>query len=316
LAQSNDSSSPSHPVEVAESSGLPPSASEDLQPSTLPSSLGLFETSDSPIQLNISSTDHPPALSPNGSVVNSTYQTSANAFGLFRIFNRACYPSHDPDATVTFQSLCDDSLSRWEGEQVVSQVPSSSGVPEPATSPMSIDAPSNPDPSSSFYPYPNRSSFELGDWYWRRGALNSMAGFQELCAIIAHQEFKADDIRSTSWAAVHRLLPHGNRLGFDGQDADSTPNDDGVWVDDLGPGWTSTKIQLDVPFPNRGRGATVLKFPAGTLHHRNILSVIKDKIANSGEHSHRRYSSFKLMWKPTPRAFSSDSQCECYRWYA
>jgi hypothetical protein len=79
------------------------------------------------------------------------FRTPRNIFGLSRQYYSAKHPCHDPEEILTLQDLSN----------------SRSDINHP------LD-------DQSFYPYPNETSFHLGDWYWNLGVQKSQNNFQEL----------------------------------------------------------------------------------------------------------------------------------------
>ena len=59
---------------------------------------------------------------------------------------------------------------------------------------------------TSFYPYPNKASLRLGDWYWNQGALKSKDNFRKLLDIIRSPSFRPDDIQNMKWASIDHFL--------------------------------------------------------------------------------------------------------------
>lgn len=153
-----------------------------------------------------------------------------------------------------------------------------------------------PSPTSSqtlttfrYYPYPNWSSFELGDLLWSRGPINSLDRFNELIQLFRNPAFRLEDVRHTDWANIHKELACGTQPGLD-NNAD--------WVDDVGPGWVTSEITLTIPFPTRGTGSDTETYEAGVLHHRKIVSVIKEKFTDTTEHLSRCFHAHRLFWQP------------------
>lgn len=88
-------------------------------------------------------------------------QTSKNAFGLFRKYTNRL-PNHDPEELVDLASLteiADDHDKGDDGQETLT---------------------SNP----SFYPFPNKSSFQLSEWYWSDGAQKSQSSFKKMVGMI------------------------------------------------------------------------------------------------------------------------------------
>jgi Plavaka transposase len=155
-------------------------------------------------------------------------------------------------------------------------------------------------PEPSYHPYPNWSSFALGNWYWSKGVLNSKERFGELLRILSHPDFNKGDVCSTSWDRIHRILPNNLAVLPDASPPNETQSRPTL-VDDTGFGWSIAEVNLEVPFPNRGQGRRVKTFKAGVLHHRSIVSVIKEKMADPMEFLHRHYQPYEHMWQPCPQ---------------
>lgn len=103
-------------------------------------------------------------------VLNST----RNSFGLFRQYYAEAFPLHNPEGETTLSTL----------SNIIA---------------LSDDPP-------SFGPYPNKSSFWLGEWYWNHGAQKSQKDFKKLVDIIKADDFEPSEIRETSWNKINRQL--------------------------------------------------------------------------------------------------------------
>jgi hypothetical protein len=156
------------------------------------------------------------------------FTTPRNIFGLFRRYESSELPSHDPEENITFDELSD--------------------IPPQSSALLST--------SNSFYPYPNHSSFRLGDWYWNGGAQKSQSSFRELVKIIGDPEFNRADIRNAQWDDTNYVL------GSEG--------DQGDWTDDDA-GWTNTPITINVPYHTPRSTITLLR-RSSRVHNLWILS--------------------------------------------
>jgi hypothetical protein len=116
-------------------------------------------------------------------------------------------PEHDPKENVTLTDLSD-----------ISAAAPSSKIPTP------------------FYPYPNQSSFLLGDWFWNGGIQKSQESFKDLLTIITNPEFNPTDVKNTRWDHINR------KLGSDESEHE--------WSDEDA-GWISTPVTISVPFQAR-----------------------------------------------------------------
>lgn len=58
----------------------------------------------------------------------------------------------------------------------------------------------------SFYPYPNETSFRLGDWYWNGGVQKSQQSFRDLLGIVGSPSFSSEDVRKRNWSQIDKTL--------------------------------------------------------------------------------------------------------------
>jgi hypothetical protein len=143
---------------------------------------------------------------------------------------------------------------------------------------------SPPDPVISFGPFPNQSSFQLGDWYWNRGVQKSQEDFKELLHIVGDDNFHPADVRETPWNQINR------QLGINDWDKEE-------WIDNDA-GWSSSPITISVPFDRLTDNPGTQDYVA-SFHHRSLVSVIRDKIKNQSDHPHFHYEPYELCWQPT-----------------
>jgi hypothetical protein len=62
------------------------------------------------------------------------------------------------------------------------------------------------DEASLYYPYPNRSSLELGNWYWNGGVQKSQQSFNELVNIVTDSDFDRAGVLATPWDSINSTL--------------------------------------------------------------------------------------------------------------
>lgn len=248
---------------------LPPTPELSLaqQPTTLQPSLNPPQLAASNTPESFSNTSSARSLS---SLVLQTFQTPRNSFGLFRKYLSNRLPSHDPEEYV--DPLSDNSAS----------------VPSPSPSRQ------HPESETDFYPYPNKSSFLLGDWYWNGGNQKSRESFRELLNVVGDPGFRPDDVRAAQWNKIDTRLA---RNDFDTEDCVDEEGD-GEWLDEDA-GWQRTPVTISVPFAKRlTKNPGPRSFVAGELYHRSFVSVIREKIANPNDDKHFHYEPFELFWRP------------------
>lgn len=196
-------------------------------------------------------------------------RSQRNKFGLSRLYSTPKFPSHDPEDHVDLQSLLED-IAAIDISQ-----------------PNQIENP--------FFPYPNRNSFLLGDWYWNHGVQKTNESFRALIDIVGRPEFNPDDIRSTPWSQINKTLACND---FDNNHDEDLDGKDVAWMDEDA-SWQKTSIQISVPFGLRANNPGPQDYIAGDLYHRSLVSVIREKLANPADDLHFHYEPFKLFWQPS-----------------
>ncbi|KAF5319997.1 hypothetical protein D9611_011026 [Ephemerocybe angulata] len=163
-------------------------------------------------------------------------------------------------------------------------------TPAPATSkgptpPPKASKANTPNP---FDPFPNVSSFELGEWFYNQGSQKSLKDFKSLIEILTDPTFSIEDLKTTKWTRVFQDL---------GKNKEEISVGRSQWVDDAG--WRTKDIELDVPIHNRmEKGRGMEKHVAGQLHYRSIVSIVEEKIRNAEDSRHFYYDGYELLWQP------------------
>jgi hypothetical protein len=190
------------------------------------------------------------------SQVKKIIQSACDGFGLFRKYYATRLPEHD-------------------------------ALPDPSSNSL-IDASPPPLPVNVYYPYPNQSSFLLGEWYWNGGEKKSQTSFQNLLQIVGHPSFCPEDVSGKNWRLIDAKLS-GEHVGGP-NDEDSVANnlkDDADWI--------KTPVKISVPFHSRMLHPGPKDFDAGILHHRRLISVIKEKVTRT---AHLQFEPYEFFWKP------------------
>lgn len=131
--------------------------------------------------------------------------------------------------------------------------------------------------------YPNKSSFLLGDWFWNGGLQKSQKSFNELLKILGDPEFRQEDILATRWNLINR------QLGSSAQDAVGQ-------VPLEAAGWKKTAINIKIPVHNRAENPGVHNYLTTDFHHRSLISVIREKLANARHDELFYYQPYELLW--------------------
>lgn len=241
-------------------------------------------------------TDEQPTSNSFSSVVSQGFRTPRNAFRLLRQYFSSSPPSHDPEELVDFSDLCDghgevpNAQASEDSDNIVGDVPQDM-------------MPSIPLPMSSFSPYPNESSFLLGEWYWNGGRQKSQADFRSLLDIVGRPDFCPEDVRCTNWHAIDAKLGENE---FDEEGHTTVGDGSEEWLDDSG--WRKSSITVSVPFHRRAKHPGPKDFFAGHLYHRSLVSVIKETLSDPVESQHFHYEPFALLWEKHPTSDSEDAR--------
>lgn len=218
-----------------------------------------------------------------------SFRTARNAFGIVREYLSHEPPAHDPEAFLEFEDLCD------HGRYSDGCLEDGLACHDQSFSGASINSVTGtPFAQPSLGPYPNQTSFLLGDWYWNGGRQKSYKDFRSLLTIVGSPEFRPEDVRDTKWKAIDTILGHND---FD--QANTSDIDDDAWLDDDA-GWTKSPITISVPFHQRAKQPGPKDFFVGDLYHRSLTSVIRERLTNPQDAQFFHYEPFKLLWRPHP----------------
>lgn len=228
-----------------------------------------------------------PVASRSLSVVQC-FRTPRNAFRLLRQYFSPTPPSHDPEELVNFSDLC-EGCGEIDGQRHSPEDPHNNEIVEPHDVTTSVSL-----PESSFGPYPNESSFLLGEWYWTNGRQKSKDDFRSLLNIVGRPEFQPVDVRDTNWRAIDAKLGT-NEFDEEPITVSDDENEELEWLDDAG--WRRSAITVSVPFHSRSKNPGAKDFSAGYLYHRSLVAVIKETLSDPDQSRHFHYEPFALLWE-------------------
>lgn len=263
-----------------------------------------------------------------------------NAFHLRRrVYTNDSVRRHDPEANVCLQDLYDSEYDQNRGSQDGSQegadcstsstsedsVLPANGAPS-VTHSTSTNPPQPPTsaPPNPLGPFPNLSSFELGEWFVNRGAQFSVQSLQCLVKLAQRPSF-AQDISNANWPRIFRALSEGTEIGHSpSEPVGPTPSQapthspskqrdtplpqpdrEDEWVDD--DGWESTPISISVPLSK-----STTSHVTGTLYHRSIVSILREKVLNSSDMRLFHYEPSEVLWQPDPSTRATRIHSELY----
>ncbi|KAG0702400.1 hypothetical protein DFH29DRAFT_999350 [Suillus ampliporus] len=202
------------------------------------------------------------------SPVCAVFRTPQNIFGLVRQYFSSKVPSHDPEEYVTIADL-----------SFIPRNPQADEEPHAHAASIS---------NSQYHPYPNRSSFELSDWYWNQGLQKSRGDYAKLLEILGGNTFSATDVTSTSWKKINVQLGTNKYDEGDGEE----------WEDE-DTGWKRTAVAIDVPFSGTTDIPGPWRYETAHLYHRSLVNVLREKLANPRDDKLFHYEPYQLRWAPS-----------------
>jgi hypothetical protein len=149
-------------------------------------------------------------------------------------------------------------------------------------------------------PFPNQSAFLLAEWHWNGGEQKSHASFHNLINIMGSADFQIADIQGINWDRIDEELG----------------TDEAEWLDEDA-GWTHTPVTMSVPYQSR-RGipsapdAGPWNYTVDDFYHRNLVSIIKEKILGLKEGHQFHFEPHELLWQPSDNANPIGVQGELY----
>lgn len=216
--------------------------------------------------------------------------TQKNGFGLYKVYWTTERQPHDPDLFVSDADFKDD-----EG--------------------LGPDAESHsPAMLNQYYPFPNWSSYRLGDWFWDDRTGKSRDSFQQLVDIITDPFFKPYDIQDTNWTRVNDILASSDSDGNLGQEGSQ-------WVED-GTSWASVPVTVDVPFNKTSVQPGSQPYQVDGFRYRPLIPIIIAKLKDLETSEHFHIIPSELRWQvaedgPTSRVYGdlyhSDAFLDAYR---
>ena len=120
----------------------------------------------------------------------------------------------------------------------------------------------------------------MGEWYWNGGEKKSQASFEQLIKIVGHPEFRPEDVAVNNWRLIDAQLS-GERSEGSNNEVD--------WEDEQvsrSEGWIKTPIKIKVPFHKKMKHPGQKEFNTGILHHRKLISVIRERITRPSMYPH------------------------------
>ncbi|KAF6750862.1 hypothetical protein DFP72DRAFT_817228, partial [Ephemerocybe angulata] len=195
-------------------------------------------------------------------------ESKKNSFGLYKKFGMYQYGDspHDPDSSVTPKKLREHQ-----------ELPDVEGEPSKA-----------PSRNPTLYPFPNLSSFRLGEWFWSDSSEKSHDSFAKLVDIVSDSNFRPQDLQGTNWKRIDTILA-------------ASEYDDGVdsaeWVDD-GDSWAIKSITISVPFAKTSVNPGCHAFTVPGFHHRPLIPIIRAKLECLEAQEHFHTMGFDLRWCP------------------
>ena len=192
--------------------------------------------------------------------------TQKNSFGLFCVYDEGSTPSADNP-----------------------EDPSGADPPPNTRIIEALLSPASPNSSNPFHPYPNESSWRIGDWYWNQGAHKSKQNFKSLVEIITSAHFCADDLCHANWTAIDHQL---GSLEMTHGPSGMTPTTEEWQSEDSG--WVRRTITISVPFPQRFLHPGPKDYTISNFYRRPLLSIIRETLSDPARCRSFRFEPYSL----------------------
>jgi hypothetical protein len=216
--------------------------------------------------------------------------SNPNTFGLYREYPAGIisFPLHDPEDEQRPQDFFEiESLQQLLTSSESPLIPESTSLGS-----TSVESPSSLEVDGvehqELWPYPNKSSFLLGSWYWGDKSQKSRQDFADLVKIITDKDFSASDIGKTSWNSINKALG-GQHPGVN----ISHPFDDA--------GWNQDNVRIQVPFHSLTGAPGVRDHDVGTFFYRDIIDILKEKVSGP-DFNHFHLEPHRLLWQKPSRS--------------
>ncbi|KAJ3533663.1 hypothetical protein NMY22_g7246 [Coprinellus aureogranulatus] len=141
--------------------------------------------------------------------------------------------------------------------------------------------------SNPFHPFPNWSSFKLGEWFWGDDGGKSRESFQRLVGIISDEEFIPSDIRHTGWKKIETMLASSE---YDDPSAEGAH-----WVQD-GSSWQAAPVTVDVPFNSATNQPGSKQYTLDGFRFRPLIPIIVSKLQDKRAFEHFHIVPSELRW--------------------
>ncbi|KAF8221580.1 hypothetical protein L208DRAFT_1530980 [Tricholoma matsutake] len=141
-------------------------------------------------------------------------------------------------------------------------------------------------------PYPNHSSFALGEWYWGDGVQKTKKNFKNLIDIITRPDFHPNNVRDTKWDSID------DELGGDRE---------AMWEDEdnSAPRWQQTSVTIQVPFHRFTASPGLQDYVVHDFCHCSAVSILKEKLIDDHEFRHFHIEPYELKWQPAHQGSSA-----------
>ncbi|TEB32984.1 hypothetical protein FA13DRAFT_1627246 [Coprinellus micaceus] len=193
-----------------------------------------------------------------------------NGFQLYKAYWTLENRPHDPDLFLRASDLREDEDDRL------------------ATLQVSLPHKAAPTIHNPYYPFPNWSSYKIGEWYWRDGSEKSRESFQQLIDIICDDDFSTAEVGRTNWKQVDNALASSQ---FD----DTFGFEQSQWAED-GTSWKTSSITVSVPFNSTSLKSGPRPFVVENFRFRPLIPLIRAKLRDAQASEHFHIVPSELWW--------------------
>ncbi|TFK17414.1 hypothetical protein FA15DRAFT_661464 [Coprinopsis marcescibilis] len=218
------------------------------------------------------------------------WSSKRNKFRLWRRYLARNAPTQDPEQLVQPSDL-DDAISASQESAVEAEAEDRAELMDKEPQSNNESSQKQEDKNGLVIkplgPFPNASAFELANCYFKGCQDLSIMGFHDLLNVLRHPQFSLADAINPNWNNIISSFQHQEK-------PPQSSTDDGLdeWVDNAG--WQTTPITIQVPFHKTMQGRGIEEKEVGTLHHRNILLVLAERVRSATDGPHFHYELYEL----------------------
>ncbi|KAF6756915.1 hypothetical protein DFP72DRAFT_1066293 [Ephemerocybe angulata] len=219
-------------------------------------------------------------------------ETLKNEFHLYKRYWTLEDSPHDPDYYyVLDQDLHDAASERTPSPGSIYRSSLAEDNPDTSVTEAQVETGASlPGEKDALYPFPNLSSFRLGEWFWDDRLEKSQNSFSKLIDIISDEDFSPQEVRLANWKKINAVL--GGSVDDDGEGGN-------LWEGD-GSSWRTTSVTITIPFNSTSLSPGSAPYSVPGFRFRPLVPVLLEKLRSAGQDQLFHVVPSDLRWQPRP----------------